>query len=429
MEAILDAQGLWETIEPEEKAVIDAKKSKTTRAFIFQAIPEEIILQVAKKKTAKEVWESLKTRYVGVERVQKARLRYKSEFEALRMREGETIYEYSGRLSAMISKYKLVGAILEDEELVRKLFDTVTDKFIPMMAGAKQFIKMEEIESQGGGKSNNKWGGNRACGSNSERGGKTGSRGRGSSRGRGFRGSSSSFNEFSKNYKARDKKNVKCYNCQGFGHYAAECKMEKKTEPEAHLTRDDDDDEPTLMLAVAGEWDDEFVTLEEPKVFLQQENEHEERRDLWYLDNGPSNHMTGRKDVFAELNENVTGKVRFGDGSRVEIKGKGTILFQCKNGDQLTIREVYYIPALTTNILSLGQLTEVGYDVCMHREFLKLYDIRNRLVMKVERSKNRLYKIKLSTTKPVCLSACLVEDEWLWHARLGLVNFQDLELM
>nr|XP_043638493.1 uncharacterized protein LOC122609522 [Erigeron canadensis] len=146
MEAILDAQGLWEMIESEEDVVIDVKKSKTARAFIFQAIPEEILLQVAKKKTAKEVWESLKTRYVGVERVQKARLHtYKSEFEALRMRDGETIDEYSGRLSAMISKYKLVGEVLDDEELVRKLFDTVSNKFIPMVAGAEQFIKMEEV--------------------------------------------------------------------------------------------------------------------------------------------------------------------------------------------------------------------------------------------------------------------------------------------
>lgn len=126
MEAILDAQGLWESIEPEAGVAVDEKKSKLARAFIFQSIPEVILMQVAKKKTAKEVWESLKTRYLGADRVQKARLHtLKSEFEALRMKDGESIDEYAGKLSGMISKYNSLGATLEDEVLVRKLFDTV----------------------------------------------------------------------------------------------------------------------------------------------------------------------------------------------------------------------------------------------------------------------------------------------------------------
>jgi hypothetical protein len=39
----------------------------------------------------------------------------------------------------------------------------------------------------------------------------------------------------------------------------------------------------------------------------------------WYLDSGASNHMTGSKAVFSELDGNVMGSVRFGDGSKVEI--------------------------------------------------------------------------------------------------------------
>jgi len=49
--------------------------------------------------------------------------------------------------------------------------------------------------------------------------------------------------------------------------------------------------------------------------------------DLWYLDNGASNHMTGDLEKFKTLDDEITGKVKFGDGSMVEIKGKGTILF------------------------------------------------------------------------------------------------------
>ncbi|KAJ0558737.1 putative RNA-directed DNA polymerase [Helianthus annuus] len=139
--------------------------------------------------------------------------------------------------------------------------------------------------------------------------------------------------------------------------------------------------------------------------------------------------MTGRKDAFAELNEAVTGQVRFGDGSKVEIRGKGSLMFGCKNGEQLLVPDVYYIPALTSNILSLGQLTENGYDVWMHEEFLRVFDIHKRLVMRVQRSPNRLYKIVLKLAKPICLKASLDEEAWTWHARLGHANFHVVETM
>lgn len=44
--------------------------------------------------------------------------------------------------------------------------------------------------------------------------------------------------------------------------------------------------------------------------------------------------MTGQREKFRELEENVTGHVKLGDGSTVNIQGKGSVHF-------LTKREVY----------------------------------------------------------------------------------------
>ncbi|XP_021979979.1 uncharacterized protein LOC110876109 [Helianthus annuus] len=151
MEAIMDAHGLWEAIEPPTDVAVDEKKSKQARAFIFQSIPEEILSQAAKKKTAKEVWDSLKSRYVGAELVEKARLRIlKSEFEALQMKDGETVDDYAGKLSGMVSKYNSVGAELDDEELVRKLFDTVPERFINLVASIEQSLDVESMPFEEG---------------------------------------------------------------------------------------------------------------------------------------------------------------------------------------------------------------------------------------------------------------------------------------
>jgi hypothetical protein len=45
------------------------------------------------------------------------------------------------------------------------------------------------------------------------------------------------------------------------------------------------------------------------------------------------------------------------------IKGRGSILFLCKNGEHQSFDDVYYIPWLTTNIVSVGQLNEMSYDI------------------------------------------------------------------
>nr|GEV99809.1 hypothetical protein [Tanacetum cinerariifolium] len=73
---------------------------------------------------------------------------------------------------------------------------------------------------------------------------------------------------------------------------------------------------------------------------------------IWYLDTGASNHMTGDKGKFRDLNMKVQGHVKFGNGSKVRIEGKGTIVFQCKNGEHRKLHEVYYIPDLCSNIIS-----------------------------------------------------------------------------
>ncbi|KAH7670376.1 RNA-directed DNA polymerase protein [Dioscorea alata] len=89
-----------------------------------------------------------------------------------------------------------------------------------------------------------------------------------------------------------------------------------------------------------------------PKMHYDKNGDNE---DIWYLDNGASNHMTGHCEKFQELDEAVTGRVRIGDGSTVQIMGKGTIVFAYKNGEHKALQEVYYIPKLCSNIISLAR--------------------------------------------------------------------------
>ena len=71
------------------------------------------------------------------------------------------------------------------------------------------------------------------------------------------------------------------------------------------------------------------VNLDEPRAQVHLGRVGGEQEQRWYLDSGAGNHMTGSKEAFSELDGNVTGMVKFGDGSRVAIRGRGTIIFRC----------------------------------------------------------------------------------------------------
>jgi hypothetical protein len=58
----------------------------------------------------------------------------------------------------------------------------------------------------------------------------------------------------------------------------------------------------------------------------------------------------------------------------VNVEGCSSILVKCKTGDHKALTGVYYIPCITANIISLGQLEEAAYKIVLHDGFLKLWD-------------------------------------------------------
>ena len=65
----------------------------------------------------------------------------------------------------------------------------------------------------------------------------------------------------------------------------------------------------------------------------------------------------------------------------------------------------------------------------MNGVHLWVYDNDGRLIMKVRKSFNRLYKIIIESGIRECLLSKSDEEAWLWHARLGHVNFNAMNLM
>jgi hypothetical protein len=103
-------------------------------------------MQVSTQTTEKGVWDTLKARFIDEERVKDARLQtLKNEFDAMRMREDESIDSYSGKLAGMSTRYNGLGGMLTDAALVKKIFDTVPEKFINVVVGIEQFLDLKKV--------------------------------------------------------------------------------------------------------------------------------------------------------------------------------------------------------------------------------------------------------------------------------------------
>jgi hypothetical protein len=125
---------------------------------------------------------------------------------------------------------------------------------------------------------------------------------------------------------------VECYKCHKLGHFQYECSSWDK---EANYTELGEEEEMLLMS---------YVEMNEAKG-----------EDVWFLDSGCSNHMCGDKNFLCDLNENFRQMVKLGNNSRMTIIGKGNVRLKV-NGLTHVVTEVFLVPDLKNNFLSIGQL-------------------------------------------------------------------------
>lgn len=75
------------------------------------------------------------------------------------------------------------------------------------------------------------------------------------------------------------------------------------------------------------------------------------------------------------------------------------------------IRDVWYVPGIKSNMMSVGQLIEKYFSIIMKDNLLKLYDFDQKLIMQYEQGSNRTFKVNMEPIETKCLSAEGAEDD------------------
>jgi len=161
MEAYLNANDQWEAVEntyevpplldnPTIAQMKNHKESKQrkskAKASLFAAVSFSIFTRIMTLKTANEIWNFLKKEYEGNERVKGMQvLNLIREFEMQRMKESETIKDYSDRLLDIVNKVRLLGTDFAYSRIVQKILVTVPEKFEATISSIKNSKDVSSI--------------------------------------------------------------------------------------------------------------------------------------------------------------------------------------------------------------------------------------------------------------------------------------------
>ena len=143
-------------------------------------------------------------------------------------------------------------------------------------------------------------------------------------------------------------------------------------------------------------------------LFLSCQSQQILEKDVWLLYSGCSNHMTGHNDLLSNLDTSLITTISLGDDHLNKASGKGVVPVLTKHGEVKNIPNVYYVPNIKHNLLSIRQLMAHGYDVTFHNNTCTILNPIKRLVAKVPMTKNRLFPLEMRSGK---MYACNISHE------------------
>ena len=120
---------------------------------------------------------------------------------------------------------------------------------------------------------------------------------------------------------------------------------------------------------------------------------------------------------------------------------KGRVNVLRNKGEGRSISDVYYVPGMKCNLLSIGQLIQKGYNFFFEDDVCTIMDKSpiKQCIAQVNMTRNRMFplKMRVDLKKGVEMAAVTQEkfqreakdENWLWHLRFGHLNFGGLNLL
>ncbi|CAL1376903.1 unnamed protein product [Linum trigynum] len=458
MEPIFISQDLWDIVQdgyesPQEDDEDSKKRSgKQTKEYkenakqnasalriIQQAVSKSIYPRIYGIKKAKEAWDVLREQVQGSEKA--ISIRRQSlwlQFDNLMMKETDTIKDFHSRVTETVNQIKATGDVMEERKVVERILRSLSSKFEHIVAVIEEtkdlanlsmselmgslvaheqrmsrFTKppLEQAFSSKVNMTESKY----AKSEQGRRGGNSQWRGRGRS-----------------NYSGNKRQNYQqqklgytgssCIICKKAGHATKDCRYKCKIQN--HSQRD------CWFQNKQEEGESSGTKNEESNMVVLSCLNGEQKLQLpWMVDSGCSNHMNGDVESFADIDDQYRSQVKLGDGKKLKVEGKGTVVVCTEEGNNTLIRDFLYVSELTLNLLSVGQLMLKNYKLLFDNGVCEsINKTGNFMVVKFLMTSNRIFSLAMSQNGEVAFKSENLDQSFLWHLRYGHLNFKGLKL-
>ncbi|KAM0988950.1 hypothetical protein ACFX2A_013056 [Malus domestica] len=463
MKTIFKSHDLWtlvdkgyETAETEDdssdedqqsvrKIAMKVNETRDAKALgiIQGAVSDEIFPRISNFETSKTAWDVLQQEFRGDKKVRSVKLHcLRRDFEYTRMNDGEALSVYLTRLTDIVNQMKTLGEELTNQRLVQKILISLPKSYDSIASIIEETKDLDSIEVQevigtlkGYEQRLNMHSENlaekaftslsvterdssyRGQGSNSNQKKLWKGKGKKWDNNHTSQSKSESSSESTKTKcKICDKLHYgvcwfkgkpKCTKCDRFGHLAKDCNPRRNQ-----------------VVNYAHRAEEEEVNVFYACSVAKTEN----KRGIWYIDSGCSNHMTAYESLLINIDRSFNCRVKMGNGQLVEATGKGTLVLETKGGRRF-IKDVILVPGLDENLLSVGQMIAHGYFLLFGDNMVEIFDDRSlqNLVTQVGMTENKSFPLMLDYNDSIALKASVAENSWLWHKRFGHLNFHSLK--
>eukprot|EP00253_Pinus_taeda_P031489 PITA_31489 len=336
MKTLFSSQDIWDLVENGFHEPADAV---AYNVYIFQVVHENIFPRVAAATKSKQAWDTLQKTYQGMEKVNTTKLQMlRRDFETLCMKYFENVDSLFTHVIGLVTQIRSHGETLEERRIVKKVLRSLPARLNRATSSSLEHaFKLEVSFGQGRGRGRSYA---RGRGRNPHIGGR---RSPSSSSGR---GSNQNPSQGPSQNQARglryDKSQVQCHYCKKYGHYTNECRNKQydiNNKASVDFTKENQNHD---------------------SMFLACNVQQEKKNDIWYLDSGRSNHMSGNIEMVSNLEERVKSEVTLGTNSKVFVMGKGIVNILKKKGEKKYISDVYFVPGLKHNLMSIRRLMQKG---------------------------------------------------------------------